>query len=101
MSFSHWFGCGLHEDETTFSDFFKTLELDLNYLLGDGSKAITKGKKSVWPPEENTEIYKQRLMCIRPEMAINFYKHLQTFYRIDDQVLRIDFSGPCKVCTSP
>ena len=41
-----------HEDEKNFSDFFRTLLIDLKFLLADGSKAITKAKQSVWPPPQ-------------------------------------------------
>lgn len=52
-----------HEDEVTFGEFFKTLNIALNFLLADGSKAITNGKKLAWPQTNPGKIDKQRLMC--------------------------------------
>ena len=57
-----------HEDTTTFSEFFKGLEIALKFLLADGSKAITAAKRSVWPYQETSVVDPQRIMCF-PHVA--------------------------------
>ena len=51
-----------HEDGETFSEIFKSLDVNMKYLLADGSKAITLGKQAVWP-NENEVVDEGRLMC--------------------------------------
>ena len=36
------------ETAVTYKELFQTLETTFNYIMADGSKAITKGKRDAW-----------------------------------------------------
>ena len=56
------------ETAVTYKELFQTLETTFNYIMADGSKAITKGKRDAWESTENinidgVEIDTERGMC--------------------------------------